>query len=136
MNESPSPRDDLAASFFQFMEVERNSSPRTLENYRHALDTFRAKHRGFTSWEALTSDDFRRYLFELMKAEKGRATIRLHFAALRSFFKFLTRRRGWTKNPLLDVQLPKQQKGLPVTLTVSQVEVLLELPLKTAKEKQ
>ena len=129
-------RDELSTRFLEFLDVERNASPRTLENYRHALDTFRAKHRGFTSWEALTADDFRRYLFELMKADKGRATIRLHFAALRSFFKFLTRRKGWTKNPLLEVQLPKQEKGLPVTLTVAQVEAMLELPLKTPKEKQ
>ena len=60
----------------------------------------------------------------------------LHFAALRSFFKFLTRRCGWKKNPLLEVQLPKQEKGLPITLTVAQVEAMLELPLKTPKEKQ
>ncbi len=66
-----SPGDDLAADFLQFMEVERSSSPRTLENYRHALDEFRARHRGFTSWEALTADDFRRYLFEQMKAGTG-----------------------------------------------------------------
>jgi site-specific recombinase XerD len=128
--------DALTARFLTFMEVERNASPRTLENYRHALDSFRAGHRGFTSWEALTADDFRRYLFEQMKAELGRATIRLHFAALRSFFKFLTRRDGLVKNPLLEVQLPKQEKKLPVTLTVKQVISMLDLPMVTPKEKQ
>lgn len=128
--------DALTARFLTFMEVERNASPRTLENYRHALDTFRTEHRGFTTWEALTADDFRRYLFEQMKAELGRATIRLHFAALRSFFKFLTRRGGLVKNPLLEVQLPKQEKKLPVTLTVSQVTSMLDLPMVTPKEKQ
>jgi site-specific recombinase XerD len=128
--------DALTTRFLTFMEVERNASPRTLENYRHALDSFRLGHKGYASWEALTADDFRRYLFELMKAEKGRATIRLHFAALRSFFKFLTRRCGWTKNPLLEVQLPKQEKKLPVTLTVKQVTSMLDLPMVTPKEKQ
>ena len=129
-------KDELAESFLLFMEGERNSSPRTLENYRPAIETFRTKHKGFTSWEALTADDFRKYLFEQMKAELGRATIRLHFAALRSFLKYLTRRKGWTVNPLLEVQLPKQEKQLPVTLTIAQVEMMLELPLKTPKEKQ
>lgn len=128
--------DALIERFLTFMEVERNASPRTLENYRHALDTYRKEHCGFTSWEALTADDFRKYLFEQMKAELGRATIRLHFAALRSFFKFLTRRCGWTKNPLLEVQLPKQEKKLPVTLTVNQVTSMLDLPMVTPKEKQ
>ncbi|HEY2573442.1 MAG TPA: tyrosine recombinase XerC [Verrucomicrobiaceae bacterium] len=128
--------DDLAAAFLQFMEVERSASPRTLENYRHALDAFRVGHSGFTSWDKLTADDFRMYLFEQMKAGLGRATIRLHFAALRSFFKFLTRRRDWTANPLLEVQLPKPEKKLPVVLTLKQVEQMLTLPLTTPKEKQ
>lgn len=130
------PQDDLAGDFLDFMEVERNSSPRTLVNYRHILKTFHTRHAGFTTWESLTADDFRKYLFEQMKAGLERATIRLHFAALRSFFKFLTRRKGWTKNPLLEVQLPKAQKKLPVVLTLAQMEGILDLPMQTPKEKQ
>lgn len=130
------PPDELMEGFLDFMTVERNSSPRTLTNYRHVLETFRARHTGFTAWEALTADDFRKYLFEQMKAGLERGTIRLHFAALRSFFKYLTRRKGWIKNPLLEVQLPKAQKKLPVVLTLTQMETILDLPMRTPKEKQ
>lgn len=130
------PSDKLTSGFLEFLDVERRSSPRTLENYQHALDEFRRRHPGFTSWDALTSDDFRQYLFAMMKREMGRATIRLHFAALRSFFKWLTRRQGWKHNPLLDVQLPKQEKKLPVILTITQIEQMLDLPMKTPKDKQ
>lgn len=131
------PKDALVEDFLQFMEVERRSSGRTLENYRHALHAF-VQHQGDVprAWDALQADDFRRYLFELMKRDMGRATIRLHFAAMRSFFKWLTQRRGWQKNPLIEVQLPKQEKNLPVVLTVAQIEQMLELPLKTPKDKQ
>ena len=115
---------------------QRRSSPRTLENYRHALDEFRRRSKGFSTWEAVTADDFRRYLFEQMKRELGRATIRLHFAALRSYFKWLSRRRGWQSNPLADVQLPKQEKKLPVVLTLTQIEEMLALPLSLPKDKQ
>jgi len=128
--------DPLCDEFFDFMLGEKNSAERTLENYRHALDTFRRKHRGFTSWEELNADDYRRYLYEMMKAGMGRATIRLHFAALRSFHTFLTRRKGWQKNPLLEVQLPKPEKKLPVVLTLAQVENMLQLPMSTPREKQ
>lgn len=131
---SPSP-DALAEAFLKFMEAERRSSPRTVENYAHSLKSFREQHKGFSSWDALTADDFRKYLFELMKQEKGRATIRLHFSALRSFFKWLTRRQGWTTNPLAVVQLPKQEKKLPVVLTLTQVTDMLDLPMKTPKER-
>jgi site-specific recombinase XerD len=128
--------DPLAADFLGFLESERRCSMRTLDNYRHALAEFRRRHCGFSGWQALDAEDFRRYLFEQMKRGLARGTIRLHFAALRSFFKWLARRQGWAKNPLLDVQLPKAEKKLPVVLTLAQVIEMLELPLKLPPDKQ
>jgi site-specific recombinase XerD len=128
--------DKLAAEFLEFMEVERRSSDRTLANYELALRQFREWRTPFKGWSELTADDFRAFLFDLMKKERGRATIRLQFAALRSFFKWLTRRRGWKANPLLEVQLPKREKKLPVVLTVTQVEAMLALPLTLEKSKR
>ena len=132
----PEPPDDLAEGFLQFLDAERRSSPRTLELYETALRQFRQWRRPFKGWDQLTSDDFRAFLFDLMKQERARTTIRLQFAALRSFFKWLTRRRGWKHNPLMDVLLPKMEKKLPVVFTVTQIDDLLSLPLKTPKDKQ
>jgi tyrosine recombinase XerC len=128
--------DQLADEFLEFMEVERRSSERTLANYELALRQFREWREPFKGWSELTADDFRAYLFDLMKKERGRATIRLQFAAMRSFFKWLTRRRGWKANPLLEVQLPKREKKLPVVLTVAQIEGMLTLPLTQEKSKR
>ncbi len=119
------------AGFLNFMEVERNASARTLRNYSHALNAYR-EWRGdaFSSWKDATADDFRNYLFELMKQELARSTIRLRFAALRSFYKYLVHRCGLGVSPLADVHLPKLERKLPVILNLSQVEQLLEIPLK------
>ena len=121
--------DPLETQFLQFMQVERNASPLTLKNYAHGFRSLRTGFPAFRSWPELTADDFRSWLFMLMKRELGRATIRIQFAALRSFFKFLTHRAGLPCNPLLEVQLPKVQRSLPVVLTLAQVEELLTLPL-------
>ena len=99
--------------FMEFLAVERNASPRTLINYQHALREYRTRVMGFSGWEAATADDFRGYLFAQMKRKLSRATIRLHFAALRSYYTFLTRRKNLPVNPLLGVQLPKLEKKLP-----------------------
>ena len=111
--------------------MERSASERTLRNYSHALDAYRNwRGDGFTSWRECSADDFRSYLFELMKQEMARSTIRLRFAALRSFYKFLVHRRGLGASPLNEVQLPKPEKKLPVVLTLTQMEQLLEMPKK------
>jgi len=122
-------RDDVAG-YLKFQEVERNASERTLRNYSHALNAFE-EWRGdaFSSWRECTADDFRQYLFELMKQELARATIRLRFSALRSFYKYLAQRCGLGVNPLAEIQLPKPERKLPVVLTLAQIEQLLEMPL-------
>lgn len=122
--------------YLDFLKVEKNASPLTLRNYEHALRSFRKRYENFPGWAALKADDFRDYLFELMKAEKGRATIRLHFAALRGFYQFLTQRHGWARNPLREVHLPKLERKLPVVLTVAQVEELLAMPFGVPRDQQ
>lgn len=122
--------DDLTADFLHFMEVERSASPRTITNYRSALDGYReSRSDDFPGWRNLEADDFRQWLFEMMKAGLARSTIRLRFAAMRSFYKFLVHRRGLAKSPVAEVLLPKPEKKLPVVLSLAQIEELLSLPL-------
>ncbi len=118
-------------AFLDFMATEKSASPRTLANYRDALAVYREwRADGFTTWKDATADDFRDYLFFLMKQGFKRATIRLRFAALRSFYKFLVLRCGLGRSPVAEVRLPKPERGLPVVLTVAQIDELLGLPLK------
>ena len=122
--------DSDEQAFFDFMETERSASPRTLRNYRNALAAYTEwRGKDFDGWRKATIDDFRDYLFELMKQELKRSTIRLRFAALRSFYKFLVLRRGLANSPVAGVQLPKPDKQLPVVLSVAQIEQLLNMPL-------
>jgi tyrosine recombinase XerC len=126
------PADRLAEQFLEHLEVERNVSGRTLVNYRHALTAFREVVPQ-PGWKELRADHFRRYLFERMKAGLAKPTIRLHFAALRTFFRFLVERHGLKDNPLKQVQLPKLDRNLPVVLTAKQIDALLGAPLSMEK---
>ena len=126
------PADRIAEQFLEHLEVERNVSPLTLVNYRHALASFRSAMPQ-PAWKELRADHFRRYLFEKMKAGLAKPTIRLHFAALRTFYKFLVERHGLRDNPLKQVQLPKLSRNLPVVLTPRQINALLAAPLAMEK---
>lgn len=131
----PAGGDALAAAYLSHLSDERNTSPRTVANYGRALDGARRFLRA-KGWCEAGPDDFRAYLFEMMKKERARATIRLEFAALRSFYRFLCERKGLATNPLLQVQLPKAEKRLPVFLTTTQIDALLRAPLEAEPEKQ
>lgn len=129
--------DELVDLFVEFQRVEKNAAQRTLRNYSHALSIYRSDFQGqFPGWCNCTADHFREWLFLCMKQELARSTIRLRFSALRSFYKFLVHRHGLVTNPLLDVQLPKLERNIPVVLSQTQITELLELPLKSPISKQ
>lgn len=124
--------DRLAEEFLRYLEVERNASPRTRRIYADALRRFRAQI-GAADWRECTPQNFRDYLFQLMKQKQARSSIRLQFSALRSFFRYLLARNHLAKNPISEVQLPKTEKKLPLVLTQIQVSELLTAPLRIGK---
>jgi len=126
-------RDPLVEEFLRYLANERNASPRTLKAYRQALTAFGAANK--TSWKKCTADDFRDYLFALMKRAQARSYVRLQFSALRSFYQFLTARKRLRHNPVREVQLPKIEKKLPLVLTRQQVEELLTAPTRETKKR-
>ena len=126
-------RDSLMEEFLRYLANERNVSPRTLKAYRHALTGFRAQNK--TPWRNCTGDNFRDYLFALMKHGQARSYVRLQFSALRTFYQFLTARKRFRRNPVQEVHLPKMEKKLPLVLTRQQVEELLTAPAREQKSR-
>ena len=126
-------KDALVDEFLRYLAVERNASPPTLKAYRQALEAFRASSQ--TPWKKCSTDDFRNYLFEMMKRGQARSYVRLQFSALRTFYKFLNARKNLVRDPLRELQLPKIDKKLPIVLTRQQIEELLAAPLKVPKNR-
>ena len=134
-NPDPLPDDPLVDAFLDYLGDGKNYSPQTLRAYRQSLTGFRSFKPG-VEWTTATADHFRAYLFDLMKKGRSRATIRLQFAALRSFYNHLTERNAVASNVLKLVSLPKLEKKLPQFLTIPQVTTLMEKPTAREKSKQ
>jgi integrase/recombinase XerC len=130
---TPPKKDNLAEEFLRYLSVERHVSPRTLKAYGQALAAFHASNE--TPWRKCQADDFRDYLFELLKRQQARSYIRLQFSALRAFYAFLANRKNLKRDPIRELQLPKVDKKLPLVLTRQQINELLDAPLKVEKNR-
>ena len=73
-------KDRLLERYLQYLEVERNASPRTVITYRHALAKFKHFGDDKISWVECTAQQFRGFLLDCMKSGMARSYVRLTFA--------------------------------------------------------
>ena len=111
--------------FLKFLDVEKNSSPHTIKNYRSDLIEF-FKFNGKNSVTDINYLEIRKFLAHLKEREFLKTTVSRKLACLKSFFKYLTRERLLTTNPASGIQTPKRDRRLPSFLETKEVEHLIE----------
>lgn len=122
----------LIAEFMTYLEVERNASVNTRLGYSRDLDhfcRFLASSRGgvVPGADAVVEADISAFAGALhMRCKKITAARKL--SAIRSFFRFLVRKRLLIRNPAEFVPMPKVEKTLPPVLTVEEAVSLIEAP--------
>ncbi|OGQ25481.1 MAG: tyrosine recombinase XerC [Deltaproteobacteria bacterium RIFCSPHIGHO2_02_FULL_60_17] len=125
--------EDLIEQYAAHLRLERNLSPHTLRNYLSDLKQFQQflQQQGLCQGErkkiALEEVDrhvLRAYLGALAKVCR-KSSIGRKLAALKGFFRYLIRERRISKDPLSGLAAPKQEKPLPVFLSVDDVFRLL-----------
>ncbi len=120
-----------AASFFRYLEVEKNASPHTVSSYRQDIAmffTFLDERGWLHQWKQLATLEIRAYLAHLHEGRYARRSIARRISALRSFYRYLVRENCLAVNPFLGIRTPKLEKKLPKFLSFPQVDALLALP--------
>ncbi|KHE67027.1 tyrosine recombinase XerC, partial [Halobacillus sp. BBL2006] len=101
-------------SFIEYLKIEKNASPLTVENYSKDIDVF----ADFLESEGLSLNQceystIRIFLSRLHEAELSRRTVSRKISSLRSFFRFLDREEIIQNNPFVNVSLPKESYKIP-----------------------
>ncbi len=78
------------------------------------------------TWQSIEPEHITNFLAFRKRSGLQASTIRLDAVAIRIFFRFLTSRHGWTRNPAETLTLPRPDKNLPETLGPEAVRRLIE----------
>lgn len=126
--------DEPIRAFIAFLRAEQRASPETLRSYAsdlRQLHQFLLSRRLLPSPvdpESLSSDAVRAYL-QWLDQEGGKpASLARKLAAIRSFYRYLMRRRLVSRNPVDGMRTPKQPKLLPRVLTKDDADALMNFP--------
>lgn len=126
--------DEPIRAFIGFLRAEQRASPETLRNYASDL---RQLHRFLLSrrlvsspidFNSLSSDAVRAYLQWLDQKGNKPSSLARKLAAVRSFYRYLSRRGMVNDNPVDGMRTPKQPKLLPRVLTKDDADALMTFP--------
>lgn len=113
--------------FLEYLKNIRNSSEHTLRNYRIDLEHFKEFLKEIP-FDKVQRHDLRAFLAWLTDQNKSKRTNARKLSALRSFYKFLLSRNLITTDPTEELDSPKLEKRIPVTISYAEVERLFAMP--------
>ncbi|AUX11966.1 site-specific tyrosine recombinase XerD [Latilactobacillus sakei] len=121
--------DDLIQDYLHYLKIERGLSENTRQSYRQDLK----QYQQFLESQKLTTfteDRFvvLNFLQAQTAAHKAQSSITRSISTLRKFYQYLTREGHIQKDPMLQIDSPKQGRHLPAVLSSEEIERLLKTP--------
>ena len=124
-------------SFLNYLAVEKGYSENTVAAYRNDLSGLAnfaeeelAKQSAALSWANFSRQGMLSYMLDLKERGYVAATMARKVAAARSFFDFLVAEGIIKVDPTENMSSPSVGKSLPKPISIAQVRLLLEQPLK------
>jgi len=121
---------ELIEAFLNYLSVERGLSRNTVSAYQDDLKHYAAfiESRGILAVSKTTRVDISDFMFSQKEHGIAPTSIARRLAAIKSFYRFLVRERILSIDPTTLVDTPKLWHRIPDTLSVSEVELLLNQP--------
>jgi len=113
--------------FLTYLTVVKNVSEHTIRAYQTDLDLFKNKV-GDLQVSKISKHTLRSFLAHMHEQRLKRRTQMRRISSLRSFFKYLIREKILKTNPMDDIESPKREKKLPVSITYDQIQHLFQQP--------
>ena len=115
----------LGKAWLDTLEHQRRLSGHTLSNYSRAIELL-LRLKESSALRDLDSAQIRRFVARLHAAGLSGRTLALTLSAWRGLFNWLARQRDFPANPAQGVRAPKSPRHLPKSLSVEQMQQLLE----------
>ena len=111
----------------ELMIIDKKYSENTIKSYNNDLKKFNNFNK--KNIEKINDNDIKNYIKFLNKENNDTKTISHNISTLRSFYKFLLIEKKIKTNPMEYIELPKTKKSLPKTLSIEEIDKLLDINL-------
>ncbi|WP_047984891.1 tyrosine recombinase XerC [Ornithinibacillus californiensis] len=120
--------EQFQREFTEYLQIEKNASPYTVEYYNHDLEEFFTfvNQEGIGTLQEVDQRFVRVFLTTLYERKLTRKSVSRKISSIRSFFKFLEREGVIETNAFMLITLPKAPKPIPGFLYEEEMIKLFE----------
>lgn len=124
--------EDAIEEFINYCFFEKGLSDKTNESYRNDLDVYKEflEDRGVISINKIKSEDIKEFLKERNGVEET-TTIAHNLTVIKNFHTYLLRQNLVSVDVSEFIERPKLRKYLPKTLSIEDIDKLLDIKLDT-----
>lgn len=124
--------EDSILDFLNYCIFEKGLSDKTKESYQNDLEVYRSflKEKNVTRVENITSDHIKEFLKE--RNEEETTTIAHNLTVIKNFHTYLLKEKIVKENVSEFIERPKLRKALPKTLSMEDIDKLLDINLETS----
>ena len=118
----------MVAEFLNYLSLERAYSPHTVMSYENDLKAFEAyleQTENGVELKDADADLVRRWAMSLMTAGMKATSVNRKLSSLRTYYKFLLKKRVISVSPMQNVHGPKRAKPLPQFVREGDMERML-----------
>lgn len=117
--------------YIDYIKYERKLSLETIKNYKYDLEKFLVflEKKNISDFSLVNSSLIEEYLITL--SNYSSKTVSRNITSINNLFIFLIREKKISSNPCGSIDRPKLDKKLPDTLSIEEVNSLLDIVLKT-----
>lgn len=123
--------EDAIQDFLNYCIFEKGLADKTKESYQNDLDVYKLylKNHHISSVNDITSDHIKEFLKERQDEES--TTIAHNLTVIKNFHSYLVKEKIVSSDVSEFIERPKLRKSLPKSLSVEDVDLLLNIPLNT-----
>lgn len=127
--------EELIEDFLLYLKMNKNYSNNTILSYKEDLNKFNNYcKKNNKKINNINYDNLKTYLQILQTVNLTSRSISRNISCVKSFYKYLLQENQIKKNPTELIVLPKIKKTIPKSLSIPEINELLNINLKTKQD--
>ena len=122
-------KDHIIRSFLDSLYIEKGLSKNTVSSYKNDISSFLSwLNKKQINYQQVSGKNINEFISNLFNSGLKSSSINRKISSIKHFYLFLSKKKIIKYSPADEIETPKQEKYLPISISEDEVERLLSSP--------